>query len=101
MYDPRNLLRQTPEAIKTLILAVLTALVVTGTIVISGEAAAAWGLVIERLLAAFYVEPVKKANTERDFAALQVAVDDEAAKMSQSTPAPVAPARRARKPRGA
>lgn len=69
MYDPRNLLKQSPETIKTLILAILTALVVQGTINISGEAAAAWGLVIERALQALYVAPVKKA-----------AADDEKAK---------------------
>lgn len=66
MYDPRNLLKQNPETIKTLILAVLTALVVRGTIRISGEEAAAWGLVIERALAALYVAPVKKAVADTE-----------------------------------
>lgn len=73
-YNPKNLLQQSPESIKTLILAVLTALVVRGTITISGEEAAAWGLVLERLLSVLYVAPVKKANTERDLAILHDAV---------------------------
>lgn len=65
-YNPLNILKQSPAAIKTFVLLVMTALVVRGTIVMSGEEVAAWGLALERGLELLYVAPATKARDKRD-----------------------------------
>jgi hypothetical protein len=57
MYSLKNLLLKEPNAVKSAALAVLAALVVTGTIDLSGEATAAWGIAVELVLTLFYVRP--------------------------------------------
>jgi hypothetical protein len=66
MYNPMNILKQSPETIKTTILLILAALVIQGTINISGEQTAAWGLALERFLEMLYVAPTQKANLKAD-----------------------------------
>lgn len=66
MYSPLNILKQSPETIKTFVLLVLAALVIQGTINITGEQAAAWGLALERGLEMLYVAPTQKANLKQD-----------------------------------
>ena len=57
MYSLKGVLDKSPSTIKGALLAVLTALVVSGVIDVSAEAAVAWGLVIERFLELFVVAP--------------------------------------------
>jgi hypothetical protein len=66
MYDPRNIFKQKPEDIKAVVLLVLSALVMRGTIDASGEEVALWGLIVEQLLSRFYVAPTQQARVERE-----------------------------------
>lgn len=58
MYSLRNIFLQEPNAVRTAVVAILAALVVTEVIDISTEAVAAWGIVIEVVLTLFYVRPL-------------------------------------------
>lgn len=69
-YNPLNILRQSPEAIKTFVLLVLAALVIQDTINITAEQTAAWGAVIERGLQLLYVAPARDAKLQADLDAL-------------------------------
>jgi hypothetical protein len=69
-YNPLNILKQAPTAIKTFVLLILTALVVRGTIHASDEEIAIWGLIIERGLELMYVAPAKEAKLKADLTEL-------------------------------
>lgn len=58
MYDPRNIFKQEPNAIREAILAILAVLVMTDVVDISEEATAGIGLCVSLVLGLFYVRPL-------------------------------------------
>lgn len=69
MYSIKNVFTQEPAQVKSAFLAILAALVITGTVNLSGEATAAIGIAVEVLLNLFYVRPLtasKSALSELD-----------------------------------
>ena len=63
MYSPRQVFKQEPAAVKTAIMTILAALVLSGVISADEKTLVAWGLAIEFLLNLFYVRP---ATVTRD-----------------------------------
>jgi hypothetical protein len=67
MYSLKNVLTQSPDKVKSTVLAVLGVAVIIATYRgydIGGDVVAAIGIAIERVLDLFYVAPVKVAQEE-------------------------------------
>lgn len=75
MYDPRNVLKQSPETVRDWVLTLLAALVVFGVITMSPEATAVSGVLVYKTLTLLYVAPTQKAKVEADLSALQDLAD--------------------------
>lgn len=58
MYSLGQILRQEPNAIRTALLAILGALVITGVVELDAEEVAAWGIAAETVLTLLYVRPL-------------------------------------------
>jgi 3-oxoacyl-[acyl-carrier-protein] synthase III len=69
-YDPRNILKQSPEALRDWVLTILAVLVVLDAVELSGEATAVIGLLVYKTLTLFYVQPAQKAKVQKDLTAL-------------------------------
>lgn len=88
MYDPRNVLKQTPEVLRDLILTALAAAVALNAIEISEGATAILGLLIYKLLSVFYVAPAQRAR-EEEVAQGVVAIQNEIDRKVAEAPAVV------------
>lgn len=77
MYNLKNVLTQSPDKIKTTVLAIIGVVLALATNVEPTllETVGA-GIALERALDLFYVAPVKKAEEERQLVAVGEAIED-------------------------